>query len=169
MIRLLNIEDQRSFPIVFLGVTFFCIQILVPSGIELTYFLKNTVLFFFFLCTINKTCTMRKQIWCIHFFFFFFLNSVGCLNSRFSNLLFYSMFALEMTSYAPTISLRTKTLRMIGQILLALQYATYLILFSLSEYHSQKCSWTSGRSNGRQEPLNCHCEGLLVSSKSKSD
>ena len=90
------------------------------------------------------------------FFCFFCFNTVGCLNSRFSNLLFYSMFALEMTSYAPTISLRTKTLRMIGQILLALQYATYLILFSLSEYHSQKCSWTSGRSNGRQEPLEAH-------------
>ena len=48
LIRLLNLEDQRSFPIIFLGVSHFCIQIFVPSGIEVTYFLKNTVLFFFF-------------------------------------------------------------------------------------------------------------------------
>ena len=57
----------------------------------------------------------------------------------------------------------------IGEVTMGVFYlASYLnccsVLQSSSEY-SQKCRHTSEQSTGRQKPLNCLCEGLLVNYK----
>ena len=47
-----------------------------------------------------------------------------------------------------------------------LYFASYLNYVVPSCKHSQKCRHTSEQSTGRQKPLNCLCEGLLVNYKS---